>query len=121
MSADTFELCDDSIRPGIIEEICGKYLPFGENIQDWVKLNTESISAAKLSNISYQDIEKALKKNYYQQLAEFLPIYKEYVIRLREKNMIDFDDMLSLSIKLLKEFPGNQALLSKKIHVCYPR
>ena len=110
-----FELCDDSIRPGIIASICEKYLPFGEeDIKGWIKLNTESISAAKHLNITYHDIEKFLSKNDYQQLTEFLPIYKEYTIKLRERNMIDFDDMLGMATKLVKEFPEIRKYYQKK-------
>lgn len=100
-----FEICDDSVKPRIIREICLKNLPFGEEEDEWIELNTKAISKAKLGNLKWENIQEYLKDNSNQQLEEFLPVYKEYIITLRQRNLIDYDDMLVMATELLREYP----------------
>jgi len=100
------EICDDTSKIRIINEICLKYLPFGEdNTKTWIDNNTAAISKAKLGELDYLSINKYLKNHSNQQLEEFLPVYTEYSRTLREKNMVDFDDMLVMAVTLLRNYP----------------
>jgi|GEM_PF-428366 len=99
------DICDDTAKIKIIQEICLKYIPDGETEYNWIDLNTRAISKAKLGELDYRTIKKYLKNHSNQQLEEFLPIYTEYSQTLREKNMVDFDDMLVMSVRLLKNYP----------------
>jgi len=61
------------------------------------------ISNSKNKLISHQDIDK-LSNTY---MDEMLPdIFKEYQIRLKESNAVDFDDLLILPLELFKVKPG---------------
>lgn len=101
-----FQICDDIVKTQIIREICGQYLPYGEeDSPNWIKLNLDAVSKAKLSNLSWKDIDKHLKNTSNQQLEEFLPVYKAYNLALKERNMVDFDDLLVMAAKLLKNYP----------------
>lgn len=99
-----FSICDDTARPKIIDTICQKYLPFGEDGTKWTELNAAAISRAKIAKLNYKTIEDYLKNNTSQQLEEFLPVYREYEIALRNKNLIDYDDLLVMATWLLKEY-----------------
>jgi len=99
------EICDDTAKVKIIQDICLKYIPTGESEYNWIDLNTRAISKAKLGDLHYITIKKYLNSHTCQQLEEFLPVYTEYYTTLREKNMVDFDDLLVMSVKLLKKYP----------------
>ena len=61
------------------------------------------ISNSKNKLISHQDIDK-LSNTY---MDEMLPdIFKEYQIRLKESNAVDFDDLLILPLELFKVKPS---------------
>jgi DNA helicase-2/ATP-dependent DNA helicase PcrA len=99
------EICDDTAKVRIIREICLKYIPVGETEYNWIELNTRAIAKAKLADLSPKAIKEYLKNKSHQQLEEFLPIYTEYARTLREKNLVDFDDLLVMSVKLLQNYP----------------
>ncbi|MFH0702943.1 MAG: ATP-dependent helicase [bacterium] len=70
--------------------------------------NKHSVSKAKLLNISEENIENFLKnKDYdlYKELYEFLTEFKNYNSRLKKSNSVDFDDLLIMAVKLLKNYP----------------
>ena len=92
LSAD-FEICDDTQRLRIIKGIVGKY----------TKTETEefdrAISILKLQegNIDSPSNDKKIEK--------FKSFYKEYQNQLKENNIIDYDDILIMSVKLLENNP----------------
>lgn len=88
-----FDICDDAIKFSIIDNI---------------NLYAPAISQAKLLEISPEDIGKFLaNKNseLYRELYDFYPVYSQYQSILKKRNMIDYDDFLIYSVKLLKEYP----------------
>lgn len=91
--ASDFEICDDTQRMRIIKGIVGKF----------TKTETEefdrAISVLKLQegNIDTPSTDKKIEK--------FKTFYREYQTQLREANVIDYDDILIMSVKLLENNP----------------
>ncbi|OGI24721.1 MAG: hypothetical protein A2287_05160 [Candidatus Melainabacteria bacterium RIFOXYA12_FULL_32_12] len=101
-----FQICDDTDRTRILYEICSQHLPPGEeDINKWMELNAKAISKGKLVDLSWQEIAKHIKTSNNQQLREFLPVYKAYIQTLKGKGLIDFDDLLVMATKLLRNYP----------------
>ena len=65
-------------------------------------LLTSEISRFKNSLLTPDDAYKQAEFFNYQQIAK---IYEEYENYLLENNLVDFDDLLALSYKILEEFP----------------
>ena len=88
-----FEICDDTQRMKIINGISGKNLK--KDIEDFDR----AISVMKLQegNIDTPSTDKKIEK--------FKTFYKEYQKQLDEANLIDYDDILLLSVKLLEKNP----------------
>ncbi len=74
------------------------------------KINTElptpliasEISRYKNSLLSPDDAYKQAELFNYKQIAE---VYREYEVYLKENNLVDFDDLIALTYKLLDENP----------------
>ena len=88
-----FEICDDTQRMRIIKGISGKNLR--RDIEDFDR----AISVMKLQegNIDTPSDDKKVQK--------FQEFYKQYQQKLDEANLIDYDDILLLSVKLLEQNP----------------
>ena len=88
-----FEICDDTQRMRIIKGIAGKYTK--TELEEFDR----AISVLKLQegNIDTPSEDKKTEK--------FKVFYKEYQAQLREINMIDYDDILIMSVKLLENNP----------------
>lgn len=91
-----FEICDDNRRQKIIRETLLKLNIEQENYENYER----GISALKLSP------EKPLLHSKYKDLNRFINFYKIYNKNLLENNLIDYDDMLCLAVKLLEENPS---------------
>jgi DNA helicase-2/ATP-dependent DNA helicase PcrA len=104
LSSD-FRTCDDIERPKILREICSKHLPSGESEIEWFERNSIAISTAKNNKLEYKLIKEFLKDNSDQYLEEFLPVYREYVLTLKGKNLVDYDDLLIMATELLNNYP----------------
>ncbi len=70
-------------------------------------LVASEISRYKNSLMSPDDAYKQAEVFHYQQIAE---VYKEYEVYLAENNLVDFDDLIALTYKLLDE---NEELAQK--------
>ena len=90
---DDFDICDDTQRMRIIRAISGKMTK--TEVEDFDR----AISVLKLQegNIDTPVTNKKIEK--------FKTFYKEYQNQLKEANMIDYDDILILSVKLLENNP----------------
>ena len=88
-----FEICDDTQRMKIIKNIEGKYSKSELDEFD------RAISVLKLQegNINKPSSDKKIEK--------FKSFYLAYQQKLDELNLIDYDDILLLSVKLLEENP----------------
>ena len=98
-----FEICDDTQRMRILKSISGKNTK--TDIEDFDR----AISVLKLQegNINTPSTDKKVEK--------FKEFYKEYQQKLEEANLIDYDDILLLSVKLLEE---NQDILTHYQNIC---
>ena len=92
LSSD-FDICDDTQRLRIIKNISGK------NTKTEVEDFERAISVLKLQegNIETKTKDKKTEK--------FKSFYNEYQEKLKEANMIDYDDILIMSVKLLENNP----------------
>lgn len=90
---DDFDICDDTQRMRIIRAISGKLTK--TDIDDFDK----AISLFKLQegNLDKPALDKKTEK--------FKNFYIEYQKQLKEANMIDYDDILIMSVKLLENNP----------------
>ena len=66
------------------------------------------ISKAKNNFLTPEEYEREVQDNYYKK--EIAKIYKAYQHSLKNANALDFDDILCLTVKLLKE---NKEILEK--------
>ena len=86
-----FEIIDEIKRGAILNEII-----YSLGISpDKTDLYDKGISAYKN--------ELAIWENYQTDNKLFLNVFNAYQIKLKEQNLIDYDDLLLLSLKLLKE------------------
>ncbi len=92
LSSD-FDICDDTQRMRIIKAVGGK------STKTEVEEFDRAISVLKLQegNIDKKSSDKKTEK--------FKTFYKEYQAELREANLIDYDDILIMSVKLLENNP----------------
>lgn len=90
---DDFDICDDTQRMKILRAIGGKFTK--TELDDFDK----ALSVFKLQegNIDTPSTNKKIEK--------FKNFYKEYQNQLKEANMIDYDDILIMSVKLLENNP----------------
>ncbi len=88
-----FDICDDTQRIRIIKSISGK------STKTEVEEFDRAISVLKLQE---GDIEKTSSD---KKIEKFKSFYKEYQAQLKEANLIDYDDILIMSVKLLENNP----------------
>ena len=62
-----------------------------------------SIRLAKREMISDEDLETHIKDNDAPQLKELLKVYRAYDKYKREKNFIDYEDMVAMTVKYLEQ------------------
>jgi DNA helicase-2/ATP-dependent DNA helicase PcrA len=102
-----FEICDDSLKFGIMAEIYNKFAE-NQSLGTFINTYTSAISQAKMLDITPELVGKYLahkNADQYKELFDFYPVYAEYQNILRSRNLIDYDDFLIYSVKLLKEYP----------------
>lgn len=69
-----------------------------KELAKYIKLNLEKLSQSDQSDL---EIKKQLK--FFHRLNEFNKVYEEYEKYREEKNLIDFDDMVTKAITLLEK------------------
>lgn len=90
---ENFDICDDLQRQKLIRETIGE---LGLKYDEYEKFE-KGISIAKFSDIDKTPNTKELK--------EFTSFYQAYKTKLAQNNLIDYDDMLLMAVKLLEEHP----------------
>ena len=90
---DDFEICDDTQRMRIIRSIGSKLTK--TDLEDFDRAT--SVFKLQEGDIDTPSTDKKIEK--------FKTFYKEYQNQLKEANMIDYDDILILSVKLLENNP----------------
>lgn len=98
-----FDICDDTQRLRIIKSIKGKNTK--KDLEDFDR----AISVMKLQegNINTVSNDKKTEK--------FKEFYKEYQQKLKEESLIDYDDILLMSVKLLEQ---NKDILEYYQDIC---
>ena len=90
-----FEICDDTKRYNILQQLTQKIKLKKGEMEEFDR----AISVAKHSKINPEISSKDEK------IQRFLNFYNEYQKILAEENIIDYDDMLIMSVKLLEDNP----------------
>ena len=90
---ENFEICDEVLRQKIIHETISE---LNLNHEEYEKYD-KGISIAKFVTVNTNPKTKEVK--------DFLAFYNLYHSKLRDKNLIDYDDMLILAVKLLENNP----------------
>lgn len=88
-----FEICDDTLRGRIIKNIAVEMKLDREEMNDFDR----AISIHKFSQV--ENPVTADKK-----LTKFLHCFGKYQSALKERNLIDYDDILLYSVKILEKF-----------------
>ena len=101
--ASDFEICDDTQRMRILKSIDGKFTK--TDLDDFDR----AISVMKLQE---GDINKPTTD---KKIEKFKTFYKEYQQKLDEANLIDYDDILLFSVKLLE---NNKDILEHYQEIC---
>ncbi len=98
-----FEICDDTQRMRILKSIDGKFTK--TELEDFDR----AISVIKLQegDVNQPSADKKIEK--------FKEFYKSYQQKLDEANLIDYDDILLFSVKLLEQ---NEDILKHYQDIC---
>lgn len=93
LSAD-FEICDDTQRSRIIRDIANKLKLKKNETEEFDR----GVSVFKIGGGMFQS-----SKNDDTKLTKFQTFFNEYQQILKESNLIDYDDMLTSSVRLLQD------------------
>lgn len=104
--ASDFEICDDTQRSKIIKEIANKMHLQKQDIDDFDR----GISVFKMGGGSFGDNSLNIR------IKKFKTFFEGYQFYLKSLNLIDYDDMLISSVKLLEE---NQDILNHYQNICH--
>ncbi len=99
LAAD-FDICDDTQRSRIVREISTRLKLKPTETTDFDRaVSVFKLGGGVVNNVATQQIQDA-------KIKKFLEFYEEYQKTLSEGNLIDYDDILISSVKLLEENPG---------------
>jgi len=104
LSSD-FEICDDSQRSRILKEISNK-------LKIESKLAEEFDRGVSVFKIGQGEFHDFITDNKLKKFKMYFSLYQE---SLKEFNLIDYDDMLTGSVRILKENPD---ILSHYQNIC---
>ncbi|MCI1274397.1 MAG: ATP-dependent helicase [Clostridiaceae bacterium] len=90
-----FDICDDTQKARILKETATEFKLKSKEIDEFER----GISVFKISEGSFPPVIHDKK------IFEFKKFFEKYQSVLKENNLIDYDDMLISSVKLLKENP----------------
>lgn len=112
---EDFEICDDTQRSRILRELAGKFDIKKTELDDFDR----AVSVLKIGGGGVNvgaGVNEGLAPVKDKKLAKFLEFFKEYKSVLQQNNLIDYDDMLIFSVKLLEENPD---VLKYYQEICY--
>jgi len=92
---NTFNIIDSDDQKRLIKSICKDL-----KIDLQISFLASEISKYKNALLEPQEVEEQAELSDYKKAAK---IYKEYQKRLLENNLVDFDDLLALTYKILLE------------------
>ncbi|MBQ1612317.1 MAG: ATP-dependent helicase, partial [Alphaproteobacteria bacterium] len=91
-----FDICDDTQRNRIIREVVQRVKVSEKDLFDF----TQGLSVLKIGRGSFDNMKKPSQK-----LKNFKLFYEEYQKILITNNLIDYDDILIMAVRLLEENP----------------
>lgn len=94
-----FEICDDTQRSRIIRQLSDKMKLKKAETEEFDR----GISVFKIGEGKFEPEGRKAGSKIDAKLSKFRQFYEEYQQTLREGNLIDYDDMLISSVRLLEE------------------
>lgn len=98
LNAD-FDICDDTQKNRIIREAIKVVKLDSEGEKDFIS----GISVFKIGQGDFENLKKVSKGINLSKLQKFKLFFENYQRILNENNLIDYDDILLMSVKLLEE------------------
>jgi len=102
-----FDICDDTQKARIIRDVNKKIKIEDKEQNDFI----QGLSVFKIGRGSFNNLKKRDKK-----LEKFKVFFSEYQRILNENNLIDYDDILLMSVKLLEE---NEDIRNYYQNICH--
>ncbi len=95
-----FSIASDSYQNGLLREIISSEGLTGKGFDPGMVLHQISLAKAALKSPDQLQSEKELLWSSQMSL-----LYRKYQLRLQQMDMLDFDDMLMLTVRLWQHFP----------------
>ena len=92
---EDFEICDDNTKEKIAKELFYRLKLDEDKFDNYLRC----ISIVKLSGFKDDLFSK------FKEIQDFYGFFEDYNTELKQKNLIDYDDMLYFSLKILEENP----------------
>ncbi len=95
-----------------------EFKSYHDKVNKFLKLSMELQSMMKAEDVDPDDALKAARQNAHERVRHFyelaIPLIKDYQVYCTNKSYLDFDDLIILTIKLLKEHPEARDLYQQK-------
>ena len=99
-----FNIADDEDQAQIYKDIFSTMVKGSS--KDFTKAVTNKISSLKTRGLFVSDVtDSEIRYDSLFSLEELVHVYKNYQNFLRSQNLLDFDDLLMLTLKILKGYP----------------
>lgn len=106
-----FDICDDTQKSRIIREVTKKIKIDDKELNDFI----QGISVFKIGRGSFENLSKVTNGINNSKLQKFKVFFENYQRILNENNLIDYDDILLMSVRLLEE---NEDIRSYYQNIC---
>jgi len=104
-----FSIASDSYQNGLIREMIAEEGLTGKGFDPGMVLHQISLAKAALKTP-----DQLLDENLLPYTPQLALLYRKYQLRLQQMDMLDFDDMLMLTVRLWQQFPEILAKYQQK-------
>ena len=94
-----FSIATEGYQKGLIREIATELNLTGENCDPYLWLSRISLAKANLESPDVMETKD------WPRAADVARIYRRYQVRLKQMDLVDFDDLLCLVVRLWEDFP----------------
>ena len=94
-----FSIATEGYQKGLVREIATELKLVGDHCDPYAWLSRISLAKANLE--SPEDVAREDRP----QAADIARVYRRYQVRLKQMDLVDFDDLLCLTVKLWEEHP----------------
>ena len=94
-----FSIATEGYQKGLIREIATELNLTGENCDPYMWLSRISLAKANLESPDVMETKD------WPRAADVARIYRRYQVRLKQMDLVDFDDLLCLVVRLWEDFP----------------